>query len=253
MFDCSPQKYWDVHDTQLQSSCSPSPCTTQTRTGSVAAGLEIILNPIFFVQLPTPGQHREYSSDKRRFRGSIKAEIRRFFCKETYQRPAFRGRGMPRQPEPHKILSRIGSFLISDPARPGIGTSGRVTAGSSRCNLMRAGAAVFAVDYCLTVAKDVPTVEGVSEGDRYHGQHGMRQRQRQQTLVAGLRRAWLARCAAGLAAVSIGAAAAQTPATPSDAEVCLAANQSLSLGASLPRTTARLNAGATLRIVAIGS
>ncbi len=53
--------------------------------------------------------------------------------------------------------------------------------------------------------------------------------------------------------VSIGAAAAQTPATPSDAEVCLAANQSLSLGASLPRTTARLNAGATLRIVAIGS
>jgi hypothetical protein len=48
----------------------------------VAAGLEIILNPIFFVQLPTPGQHREYSSDKRRFRGSIKAEIRRFFAKK---------------------------------------------------------------------------------------------------------------------------------------------------------------------------
>jgi acyl-CoA thioesterase I len=81
----------------------------------------------------------------------------------------------------------------------------------------------------------------------------MRQRQRQQTLVAGLRRAWLARYVAGLAAVSIGAAAAQTPAKPSDAEVCLAANQSLSLGASLPRTTARLNAGATLQIVAIGS
>src|SRR6266511_2685695 len=89
---------------------------------------------------------------------------KKIFCKETYQRPAFRGRGMPRQPEPHKILSRIGSFLISNPARPGIGTSGRVTAGSSRCNLMRAGAAVFAVDYCLTVAKDVPTVEGSVRG-----------------------------------------------------------------------------------------
>src|SRR5262245_18890743 len=81
----------------------------------------------------------------------------------------------------------------------------------------------------------------------------MRQRQRQQTLVPGLRRAWLARCVAGLAAVSIGAAAAQPPALPSAPEVCLPANQSLSLGASLPRTTARLNAGETLRIVAIGS
>src|ERR1700756_1919388 len=36
---------------------------------------------MFFVQLPTPGQRREYSSDKRRFRGSIKAEMRRFFAK----------------------------------------------------------------------------------------------------------------------------------------------------------------------------
>src|SRR5262249_28879079 len=63
--------------------------------------------------------------------------------------------------------------------------------------------------------------------------------------------AWLARCVAGLAAVSVGAAAAQTPAKPSDAEVCLDANQSLSLGASC--TTARLSAAATLRIVAIGS
>src|SRR5262249_52523591 len=79
----------------------------------------------------------------------------------------------------------------------------------------------------------------------------MRQRQRQQTLVAGLRGAWLARCVAGLAAVSVGAATAQTPAKPSDAEVCLDANQSLSLGASC--TTARLSAAATLRIVAIGS
>jgi hypothetical protein len=89
MFVGSPQKYWDVHDTRLQSSCSPSPCTTQIRTGSVAAGLEIILNPIFSVQLPTPGQHREYSSDKRRFRGSIKAEIRRFFAKKHTSAPHF--------------------------------------------------------------------------------------------------------------------------------------------------------------------
>jgi hypothetical protein len=36
---------------------------------------------MFFVQLPTPGQRRDYSSDKRRFRGSIKAEMRRFFAK----------------------------------------------------------------------------------------------------------------------------------------------------------------------------
>src|SRR5262245_54170748 len=81
----------------------------------------------------------------------------------------------------------------------------------------------------------------------------MRQRQRQKTPVAGRRGAWLARCVAGLAAVSVCGAAAQTPAKPSDAEVCLAANESLSLGAALPRTTARLNAAATLRIVAIGS
>src|SRR5262249_57597306 len=173
---------------------------------------------------------------------------KKIFCKETYQRPAFPSMGMPLQPPPHRILSRIGSFLISNSARSGIGTSGRVAAGSSRCNLMRAGAAVLAVDYCLTVAKDVPTVEGSVRGT-YHGEHGMRQRQRQQTLVPGLRRAWLARCVAGLAAVSIGAAAAQTPAKPSDAEVCLAANQSLSLGAALPRATARPNAAHTLPIL----
>jgi hypothetical protein len=44
-----------------------------------------------FVQLPTPGQHCEYSSDKRRFRGSIKAEIRRFFAKKHTSAPAFPG------------------------------------------------------------------------------------------------------------------------------------------------------------------
>jgi acyl-CoA thioesterase I len=46
---------------------------------------------------------------------------------------------------------------------------------------------------------------------------------------------------------------AQVPARPSDAEACLAANRSLSLGAPLPRTTARLKAGDLLRIVAVGS
>src|SRR5262249_17157058 len=42
-----------------------------------------------FVQLPTPGQRREYSSDKRRFRGSIKAEIRKFFAKKHTSAPHF--------------------------------------------------------------------------------------------------------------------------------------------------------------------
>jgi hypothetical protein len=55
----------------------------------VAAGLEIILNPMFFVQLPTPGQPRKYNSDKRRFRGSIKAEMRRFFAKKHTSAPHF--------------------------------------------------------------------------------------------------------------------------------------------------------------------
>jgi acyl-CoA thioesterase-1 len=46
---------------------------------------------------------------------------------------------------------------------------------------------------------------------------------------------------------------AQAPVAPSDAEVCLAANQKLGLGAALPRTSARLKAGRQLTIVAIGS
>src|SRR5262245_47810964 len=96
--------------------------------------------------------------------GLNKGGNKKILCKETYERPAFSGMGTPLQPASHKILSRIGSFLISKPARSGIGTSGRVTTGSSRCNLMRAGAAVFAVDDCLTVAKDVPTVEGSVRG-----------------------------------------------------------------------------------------
>jgi hypothetical protein len=57
-----------------------------------------------------------------------------------------------------------------------------------------------------------------------------------------VRRSWLARCVAGLVAVSAGSAAAQTPAKPSYAEACLAANRNLSLGISLPRTAARLEA-----------
>src|SRR5215831_21341442 len=68
-----------THDFKAHS--PPSPCTAQTRTGSVAAGLEIILNPMFLCGFPPPGQHRKYNRDKRRFRGSIKAEMRRFFAK----------------------------------------------------------------------------------------------------------------------------------------------------------------------------
>jgi len=77
--------------------------------------------------------------------------------------------------------------------------------------------------------------------------------QRQQLPAIGLRRAWLARCMAGVAALCAGNAAAQIPTRPSDAEACLAANQSLSLGSALPRTTAGLDGGGTVRIVAIGS
>jgi acyl-CoA thioesterase-1 len=60
--------------------------------------------------------------------------------------------------------------------------------------------------------------------------------------------AWLA--GALLIATSHGAFAQPHP---SDAEACLAANRSLSLGAPLPRTLARLKAGDPLRIVAVGS
>ena len=75
---------------------------------------------------------------------------------------------------------------------------------------------------------------------------GMGLGRRQPTLLAGPNRAWLACCAAALAVFSTGSATAQLPAKPSDAEICLAANASLSLGTALPRTTARLNAGAAL-------
>jgi acyl-CoA thioesterase-1 len=71
--------------------------------------------------------------------------------------------------------------------------------------------------------------------------------------VTSVHRRTRAAClAAALFAGSHGALA-QAPASASDAETCLAANQSLSLGASLPRTTARLKAGDSLKIVAVGS
>ena len=48
-------------------------------------------------------------------------------------------------------------------------------------------------------------------------------------------------------------ACAQTPSSDSAAEICLAANRNLSLGAPLPRTAARFRAGGPLKVVAIGS
>jgi len=48
-------------------------------------------------------------------------------------------------------------------------------------------------------------------------------------------------------------ASAQVPASLSPAEICLAANSSLSLGARLPRTAGRLKSGEPIKIVAIGS
>src|SRR5262249_33520065 len=76
---------------------------------------------------------------------------------------------------------------------------------------------------------------------------------RRRTPRVDRRRAWLARGAAALAAVCAGVAVAQTPAKPTDAEFCRAANASLSLGPALPGVAARLKAEAPLRIVAIGS
>jgi acyl-CoA thioesterase I len=68
-----------------------------------------------------------------------------------------------------------------------------------------------------------------------------------------MRRRTPAACLAALVIAAPQGALAQVPARPSDAEACLAANRSLSLGAPLPRTTARLKAGDLLRIVAVGS
>ena len=67
------------------------------------------------------------------------------------------------------------------------------------------------------------------------------------------RRAWPGWLAAALLVAGSEDALAQAPGSLPDAEACLAANRSLSLGAPLPRTTARLNAGEPVRIIAIGS
>jgi hypothetical protein len=56
-----------------------------------------------FVQLPTPGQRRDYSNDKRRFRGSIKAEMRRFFAKNQTSISRFPGMEVPLQRETRQI------------------------------------------------------------------------------------------------------------------------------------------------------
>ena len=78
-----------------------------------------------------------------------------------------------------------------------------------------------------------------------------------------LRLSELRRSAAALAATAFlggtaliwvsGTVYSQVAVTPSPAEICLAANQNLSLRASLPRTSARLRSGSALKIVAIGS
>lgn len=61
----------------------------------------------------------------------------------------------------------------------------------------------------------------------------------------GARLAWIS---AALLVIPVNAALAETP-----AEICLAANKELSLGVSLSRTSARLDSGALLKGVAIGS
>ena len=69
----------------------------------------------------------------------------------------------------------------------------------------------------------------------------------------GHRRSWPGWLAAALLVAGSEDIRAQSPGSLPDAEACLAANRSLALGAPLPRTTARLNAGEPVRIVAIGS
>ena len=72
-------------------------------------------------------------------------------------------------------------------------------------------------------------------------------------MMAAPRKPWITRLLAAVSIVAAEGAPAQTLAGSSDAEICLAANRSLALGAPLPRTAARLNAGGAVRIVAIGS
>ena len=72
---------------------------------------------------------------------------------------------------------------------------------------------------------------------------------------SGLHAIWLR--AIGLAVAFVLSPAesvrAQALASPSAAEICLAANRHVSVGAALPRTAARLKSGAPLRVVAVGS
>ena len=70
---------------------------------------------------------------------------------------------------------------------------------------------------------------------------------------AGHRRSWPGWLAAALLVAGSEDIRAQSPGSLPDAEACLAANRNLALGAPLPRTTAHLNAGEAVRIVAIGS
>lgn len=56
-----------------------------------------------------------------------------------------------------------------------------------------------------------------------------------------------------LAVFQTGSIPAQAIENPSPAEICLAANSNISLGSRLPRATALLKSGASLKIVAIGS
>src|ERR1700721_3156211 len=58
---------------------------------------------------------------------------------------------------------------------------------------------------------------------------------------------------AAIAGCATEGASAQAAASLSAAEICLAANSNLSLGARLPRTTDHLKSGEPLKIVAIGS
>ena len=71
------------------------------------------------------------------------------------------------------------------------------------------------------------------------------------------RRAVAAAAARKLAAIGVVAvllvSACEGALAQSAAETCLAANRNLSLGAPLPRTAARLKAGESIRIVAVGS
>ena len=70
---------------------------------------------------------------------------------------------------------------------------------------------------------------------------------------AGHRHSWAGWLAAALLIAGSEDARPQAPGSLPEAEACLAANRSLSLGAPLPRTMARLSAGEPVRIVAIGS